>query len=241
MHERLMNFDLFSGLDAENISRLDRLFGERRYDRMALIYEEETPATAVYLIENGWVELTRESGTADRTFRIATLKPGDIFGIGEMQFDNYFLTATALTPCTLLRLSREDFKAVYMTIPALREHLIHTLATVVKQRILMLDWDQADCRLVHFLYFLAERYGKIEGPQITIYKKITQEKIAEILGLSREHVVRLFRKLEDQDYLYRTGSRMLISKPWLDSRIIDKSFASTIKRSFFSELDSQEE
>jgi len=239
MSTALDRFDLFIPLTSEERSCLARLFRVRAFDKMGTIYDEDTPATAVYLIKEGWVELTRNSGEADRVFRIATLKTGDIFGIGEMQFPKYFLTASALTPCTLLELSRKNFQEEYLSIPALNEHLIRTLSTVVRQRILMLDWDHADCKLVYFLYFLSERYGKIEGPKITIRKKITQEQIAEILGLSREHIVRLFRRLEDQDYLYRTGSRMIVSKPWLDSRIIDKSFAQTIKRSFFSELDSQ--
>lgn len=240
MHTELDSFALFSPLTPEERARLSRLFRSRAFGKLETIYDEDTPARAAYLIKEGWVELTRNSGELDRVFRIATLKPGDIFGLGEIHIGDYFLTATALTRCTLLELTREHFLKDYLSIPVLNEHLIRTLATVVRQRILMLDWDHADCKLVYFLYFLAERYGECAGQKITIRKKITQEQIAEILGLSREHVVRLFRRLEDQDYLYRTGNRMIISKPWLDSRIIDKSFASTIKRSFFSELDSQE-
>lgn len=239
MHTELDSFALFAPLTAEERTRLARHFRERSFGKLEMIYDEDTPVRAVFLIKDGWVELTRSSGEQDRIFRIATLKPGDIFGIGEIHIGKYFLTATALTRCTLLELSREHFLDDYLSIPALTEHLIRTLATVVRQRILMLDWDHADCKLVYFIYFLAERYGEEEGPKIVIRKKITQEQIAEILGLSREHVVRLFRRLEDQDYLYRTGNRMIVSKPWLDSRIIDKSFATTIKRSFFSELDSQ--
>jgi CRP/FNR family transcriptional regulator len=233
----LDGLDLFAPLSEAERSGLSRLFAKRSVRRLATVYCEGTPSAEMFVIRKGWVELSRASSAQDRVFRIGALKPGDAFGIGEMQFPEYFLSAVALTDCELLVLSKEHFLNEYLAIPHLNAHLIRTLATVVRQRILMLDWDCADRKLVYFLHFLAERYGVVEGVRITISKKITQERIAEILDLSREHVVRLYRRLEDADFIRKSGSRLVISKPWLDARIIDKSFAATLKRSFFSELD----
>lgn len=196
------------------------------------VYEEEQPAEAVFLIRRGRIEMTRTSDDGEKIHRIGVLHKNDCFGFGEMFFDHYYISTTCLSNCELLRMERDDFLRFCRDSAALNNYVIHALATMVRQRTLMIDWDSADNKLVYFLAFLADQFGTPEGKEIVLSRRITQENFAEALDISREHVSRLFQRLKKQNRITIRNGIIIIDNDWLESRVVDRKQARVFKRKF---------
>jgi len=86
--------------------------GNRRYTSGDVIYREGDPATAIYVIESGTVEVSRR--VDGKPVRLSVFAKGDIFGeTGVIRNTPHSTTMTALDAVSLFSVSREDFLASF--------------------------------------------------------------------------------------------------------------------------------
>ncbi|WP_281300312.1 MULTISPECIES: cyclic nucleotide-binding domain-containing protein [unclassified Iodidimonas] len=77
-----------------------------------LVYAEGDEAKAVYLIEEGAVEVSRQA--AGRAVRLAVLGRGEIFGeSGVIRNKAHSTSMKALTPCSLLEVTKPQFLKLF--------------------------------------------------------------------------------------------------------------------------------
>ena len=85
-----------------------------------VIIQQGEAGDHMYFIAHGVVRISREEQGASRD--LATLKAGEFFGetalLSARQLRN--ATVTAVTPCTLYRLHRDDLRVAMDTQPAIR-------------------------------------------------------------------------------------------------------------------------
>jgi CRP/FNR family cyclic AMP-dependent transcriptional regulator len=172
------------------------------------IFSQGDPADSVFYLQNGRAKVTVVSH-AGKEATITLLSAGDFVGEGALAAvpGLRLSTAAAITPCTALKISREemirvmheqhDFSDLFMKFLLARTMRIQ--ADLVDQL-----FNSSEKRLARILLLMAE-FGKQGGPQVLL-PKISQETLAEMVGTTRSRVsffMNRFRKLGFIDYTDR--------------------------------------
>ena len=180
--------------------------GERisDYRKNQIVYRQGDPADAVFYIHNGKAKKTVVSEQGKEAV-VALLGAGDFFGEGSLAGESLRLaTVSALTKCTIARISKPDITRVIHEEPAFAELFIaHLLArnSRVEEDLVDQLFNSSEKRLARILLLLAN-FGK-EGRPEPIIAKVSQETLAEMIGTTRarvSHFMNKFRKLGLIDY-----------------------------------------
>jgi CRP/FNR family transcriptional regulator, cyclic AMP receptor protein len=174
------------------------------YRKDQTIFRQGETADAVFYIESGKAKKTVISEQGKEAV-VALLDAGDFFGEGCLAGEMLRLsTVTALTKCTIARISKADTTRVIHEEPAFAELFIaHLLArnSRVEEDLVDQLFNSSEKRLARTLLLLAN-FGK-EGRPEPIIAKVSQETLAEMIGTARSRVsffMNKFRKLGLIDY-----------------------------------------
>ncbi len=192
------------------------------------IHEENAPARKVYAVLDGDVLLYRSSGEG-RPSRLAVVKSGEMFGIGEAMLPTYYTGASALSACTVLEIGREDFVRRFLAVPAFRERVVLELSRIARFLVCKVTGGGGRHDLAFYLRAQADECGKAAGGRIHLQKKQRQPEIASVLNLSREHVTRLFAKLKAEGAVDFNRGFPIIDPAWLDREVRDRDLAASVQ------------
>src|SRR5438105_8629756 len=108
----LAQSQLFKGLSQERLAQIASRIEERHYSRGDVIIRQGTPASDVFFIKDGMVEISRVTTVTQERHILAYLKRGDL--LGEVAALSNFeglasATATAITQVDLLVVKAADF------------------------------------------------------------------------------------------------------------------------------------
>ena len=168
------------------------------------IFSQGDPSDAVFYIQKGRVKLTIISKQGKEAV-IAILDAGNFLGeaclTGQMVRVG---SATAIAPSSILRIEKHEMLRVLQKERALSGLFISYLLSRnmrVEEDLVDQLFNSSEKRLARTLLLLA-RYGK-EGQPETVVPEISQETLAEMIGVTRERVnffMNKFRKLGFIDY-----------------------------------------
>jgi CRP/FNR family cyclic AMP-dependent transcriptional regulator len=180
--------------------------GQRIFDyrKDQIVFRQGDPADNVFYIQSGRAKKTVVSEQGKEAV-VALLGTGDFFGEGCLAGESLRLsTVSALTKCTIARISKADITRVIHEEPAFAELFIaHLLArnTRVEEDLVDQLFNSSEKRLARTLLLLAN-FGKDSRPE-PIIAKVSQETLAEMIGTTRSRVsffMNKFRKLGLIDY-----------------------------------------
>jgi CRP/FNR family cyclic AMP-dependent transcriptional regulator len=168
------------------------------------IFSQGDPSDAVFYIQRGKVRLTVISKQGKEAI-IALLDPGDFLGEACLTGQIVRLgSATSIAPSSILRIEKHEMMRVLQEQPSLSGLFISYLLSRnmrIEEDLVDQLFNSSEKRLARTLLLLAH-YGK-EGAPDTIVSEISQETLAEMIGVSRERVnffMNKFRKLGFIDY-----------------------------------------
>ncbi len=174
------------------------------YRKDQIVFRQGDPSDAVFYIQSGKAKKTVVSEQGKEAV-VALLGAGDFFGEGCLAGEALRLsTVSALTKCTIARISKADITRVIHEEPAFAELFIaHLLArnSRVEEDLVDQLFNSSEKRLARTLLLLAN-FGK-EGRPEPIIAKVSQETLAEMIGTTRSRVsffMNKFRKLGLIDY-----------------------------------------
>jgi len=174
------------------------------YQKDQTVFRQGDPADAVFYIQSGKAKKTVVSEQGKEAV-VALLDGGDFFGEGCLAGEALRLsTVSALTKCTIARISKVDITRVIHEEPAFAELFIsHLLArnSRVEEDLVDQLFNSSEKRLARTLLLLAN-FGKESRPE-PILAKVSQETLAEMIGSTRSRVsffMNKFRKLGLIDY-----------------------------------------
>jgi CRP-like cAMP-binding protein len=168
-------------------------------------FSQGDPADSIFYLQKGRAKVTVVS-QAGKEATITLLSVGDFVGEGALVAvpGLRLSTATAVTACTVLKISREEMARVMY-----REHdfsdlfLKFLLARSMRIQADIVDqlFNSSEKRLARILLLMAE-FGKPGEPEQFI-PKISQETLADMIGTTRSRVsffMNRFRKLGFIEY-----------------------------------------
>ena len=180
-------------------------------------FSQGDPADSIFYLQKGRAKVTVVSASGKEA-TITLVSANDFVGEGALAAVSglRLSTATAITACTALRISRAEMINVMheehsfsdLFLKFLLEHSMRIQADLVDQL-----FNSSEKRLARILLLMAE-FGKPGEPEQYI-PKISQETLAEMIGTTRSRVsffMNRFRKLGFIEY----NGRIKVHKSLLD-------------------------
>ena len=189
----------------EELSLLVSISRPRECDAGEIIYVEgEESRPRFYLVESGKVKisLTKDDGSE----KIIVIQEGNtLFGYASA-LDGHpsFHTATVLEQTRLRVIPIRDYLALAEKHPRLSFLLLSAFARVTRMLVLQIkdiSFLDAQKRVAHIVCKLASEVGQPTRRGLLIAKKVTQEEIAGLTGLSRVSVSLALNHFEDMEII----------------------------------------
>lgn len=199
----------------EELSLIISISKPVNYPAGRLIYvqgEESKPY--FYLVEKGRVKISLLN--QDGSERIIVIQERNtLFGYAAA-FDGhpYFHTATTLEETILRTIHINDFLNLMDKYPRVALLIIAAFARVTRMLVLQIEdfsFLDAEKRVAHMIYKLVFEIGKKTPKGFIIEKKVTQEDIARLTGLSRVSVSLALNHFEELDFLRKKRNMIVVT------------------------------
>ncbi len=168
-------------------------------------YSQGDPADTIFYVQRGRLRVTVTSANGKEA-TIALVGGGEFLGENCMisPHPTQLATATAMTDCALLRISKPEMVRALDQEPAFSNVFVSFL--LVRNARIQADlvdqlFNSSEKRLARILLLLAQ-FGKESKPE-TVVPKVSQETLAEMIGTTRSRVsffMNRFRKLGFIEY-----------------------------------------
>lgn len=166
----------------------------------------------IFIIPRGWAcryKITRQ-GARQIT---GIVVPGDVCNLDSFMLPQVNYAVRTMTPGVAIGLPRERVQALAADSPAIARAF--TWLTIVENAILS-EWalslgrKTAHERLAHLFCEFAVRLGCAKGDRASYDMPITQEHIADALGLTAVHVNRMIQQLRREGLLVTQSRRVTL-------------------------------
>jgi len=212
----LQRVPLLAALGDADREALARSASRRRYHRGDIIFQKDDPGHSLFIVARGSVRIYVPS-TQGADLTLAVLGPGHFFGdLSLLDGRPRSASAAALGDTNVVILERSDFVAVIRTRPA----AVMSVLAVVVRRLRDTDEMASDLafldvggRLAKKLLELAATNGVKRQDGVLLDMAITQEELANMIGVTRESVNRnlsLFRRI---GLVAKEGRRFVLRDP----------------------------
>lgn len=169
------------------------------------LFSQGDPSDSVFYLQKGRVRITVVS-SAGKEATISLVNVGEFVGEAALAAipGLRLSSATAITACTVLKISRGEVIRVMHTEGAFSELFMKFLiARSMRTQADLVDqlFNSSEKRLARILLLMAE-FGLSDNPHVVI-PKISQETLAEMIGTTRSRVsffMNRFRKMGFIDY-----------------------------------------
>jgi CRP/FNR family cyclic AMP-dependent transcriptional regulator len=181
--------------------------------------------TLIHLIKNGYVKRYMIQNDGSRNIQVI-YGPNDIVPLTPVYNtifamkiyrgqQTYFYEA--MTDITLYSISHDTLKDAIETDPLIYKDLFYAAGVRLNSFIHRLEDASitgSHRRVAHLLFYLADLYGKPnKDGGLLIEIPLTQQTIAEILGLARETVTHSILNLRDKGLIIDSGKTFLLPDP----------------------------
>jgi len=188
-----------------------------------IFFSQGGPATSIFFLNSGRAKLTVVSKRGKEA-TVALLAPGDFMGEESISggSETHDATATAVTLCKALKLSRKDmglllheqheFSDIFLKFVLLRG--VRTREDLVDQL-----FNNSEKRLARTLLIMSE-FGQPGEPE-TMIPPVTQEQLAEMIGTTRSRVSKFMNNFRKLGYISYNG-RIHVHKALLNVVLHDR-------------------
>ena len=189
-----------------------------------LLWRPGQPYNRIHYVLSGAAVHYAEHETGKRRI-ISFHGPGTVFpGYHTTDFKiELSLTTAALSEIHVLEFTVPQFQAMFESNTALSEQVVNWYAMYVNRFLfetIHQEFNSARVKLCNLLYLLTMNQPANSGPVI----EMTQEALADILGISRVHITRELTELRRMGVLTTTRGRLIITDlPALASLCTDET------------------
>lgn len=215
----LWQVPLFAKLKEAGLKRLARDFRRREFAKGDVIFRQNDPSQALYLVIEGKVRIFKVTPAGHET-SINIFSSGDILGeVACVDTKPRSATAIAIARCVVWEMDGETFVGHMQAQPELSLQMARLLAAKLRwtaayaETVAQFD---ATGRLLHILLLYNEQFGEeLEaGKRYQLDLSLGQTDLASLVGIRRERVNRLLREWHLQGLLeYQAGKIIILDLP----------------------------
>lgn len=142
--------------------------------------------------------------------------PGDMADLYSLMLPKAPSTLHALTDTTIVKIPHEALRGLTAAYPAIANAFWRDCVVdgnIIAQWLVNVGRRNSRARLAHLLCEMAVRTGGADGPPASFPLRMTQEQLADALGLTSVHVNRTLKAMREEG-LARLTRRELIIEDW---------------------------
>lgn len=209
----LKELELFRGLEKQEFVNVCLAAKKKTIEKGSYLFHQGEPADTLYLIKAGKIKLVQltEGG---REIIIDILGPGEVLGETALFLkEEYFYNAQAFETTKVCSFSLAQFEAVIKKNPDLAVKIISHLGQKLYEFVRLageVTGTSARERLLHILHRLADEHGRQVDSGILIELNLTQQELANMVGISRVKAVQIIGELKDDGIIERNGKYYLL-------------------------------
>jgi CRP-like cAMP-binding protein len=211
--EFLKKVPIFSDLEEETLTKVSKSGIIKSFKKNNIILSEEEPGSALFVIEEGKVKVTRSSNDGKEVI-LAIINESDFFG--EMALLDGMArsaTVTALEDSKLFILQRNEFLELLKSYPEVSIALLTELTKrlrVSSMKVKALSLKDAEGKVATVLLELADQIGKIRQGVVEVDHLPYQQELANMAGTSRETISRTLHSFAKKGLIELDGSKLRI-------------------------------
>jgi CRP-like cAMP-binding protein len=215
-------FAQFAALnDDENTFLFDQATNVQRFAARAELVEEESDGATPLFLLSGWACRARSLADGRRQI-LEFLLPGDLIPGGRALAASYALTAVTVAPASKFYQEAFDANGPFAHFATVRHALERLQEMRLINQIVRAGRQTAYERLAHLLLEFHDRLGKVGlANDNTFAMPLTQEMLADGLGLSVVHVNRTLQQLRREHLLTIADGVVTLLEPAALSLIAD--------------------
>jgi len=208
---------LLKGLAREALAGILASGSRKRVDAKDVVFNRGDPGNDIYFLLSGGVKVSTLSREGKEII-FDVLVAGDFFGDMSLFDDKPRTgTVTALVPSAFLSMGRAKFLDLLEKYPAVSIRLIKTLTERLRlmdsflEDVLFLD---AEARLAKRVVALSRIFGQEgENGEIRIDLKMSQQEMANLVGIARESVNKHFKGWEKSGVIGLEKGCLVLQQP----------------------------
>ncbi|WP_054970591.1 Crp/Fnr family transcriptional regulator [Alicyclobacillus ferrooxydans] len=213
----LQDVELFRDLPQEDLERIASLAIERNYDKGEYVFMEGQTREAIYFVERGLIKVFKvdEEG---REQIVNIMGPPQMFPhVGFFDNTPYPGTAEVLTPAVLWSIHSKRFDELMTANPQIMKRLMSVMGRRIRQlqgKLQELALFDARQRVEALLRHFCEEHGHPEQGGIRLKLPVTHTELAQMVGMSRESVNRIWNQLRREGLIERNKEDWIIHPDW---------------------------
>jgi CRP/FNR family transcriptional regulator len=182
------------------------------FKKGSLIFQQGEAATLIYAISAGSIKLTQTVKALDRVidFRI----PGELLDVNALNLGTNTYSAHALEDSYLCEIGKDTLNDIASQVPQVQGRLMTVMSkelNSIQQSALLLHGNvAADEKIAAFILNLAWRFHNSGYSSEHFNLSMTRLDIADFLGLSKETIIRVLKKLQQQGLIVLNGKAIKI-------------------------------
>lgn len=212
----LENVPFLAALEAADREALAGYMRPRQFSRGDIIFHKDDPGHALFIVEEGSVRIYLP-GIQGADLTLALLGRGDFFGdLSLLDGAPRSASAAAAGDSALLVLDRSDFVRLVSSRPSATLAVLAVVARRLRETDEMasdLAFMNVGGRLAKKLLELAASHGSQRADGVLLDIRLTQEEIANMIGVTRESVNRNLARFRRAGVLRMEGRRLLLRDP----------------------------
>lgn len=197
----LKRVPIFASLSEPEISFLRSHLLQRKYSGGEMIFGEGDPCAGLYIVQAGHVRIFKSSA-AGREQVLTIDGPGS--SIAELPvFDggNYPASAQAVSDCTLLFFSSQDFQTLCLQHPQVALKVLRVVGSRLRKLVGIIEelsFTTVRHRLIALLLRLGRSQGVRNGDNVVLNLPANNTELAAQIGTVRELVSRNLSRLQSE-------------------------------------------
>jgi CRP/FNR family transcriptional regulator, anaerobic regulatory protein len=181
---------------------------EKRLRGGDVLSRENEPSDLLWVVRSGWLQSSSRLPNGERQILRFHYK-GDLIGLSSIAWAETAETLTAVSDCTVAPFQRRLLGRVFVAEPRLSAMLYAVAAAesvVMSDRLQSLGRSNARARLSSILLGIISRLRHAD-PRITdsFHLPLTQTELGDAAGLTKVHVNRTLRDMEEEGLIARNG------------------------------------
>jgi len=212
-YDYLKQISIFSQLRDEYLEKIDNISIMRTYTKGRIIFMEGEPGEAFYYIKSGLVKISKISSDG-REHILHILNEGHVFAEVTL-FSNtaYPATAEVLEDAQIGMIKNSDLEQLIVKTPEISLQLIKYLnkrLVEAQNKVRNLALYDTFGRTAQALVKLAEDYGRKSADGIVLDLNISRQELANIVGTTRETVIRVLAAFKKEKSIELDKSSIII-------------------------------
>ena len=210
---------LFCDLPATTLRQVDSMSSSATYPKGAVLFVEGQEPNGIFILCHGRVKLSTSSASG-KSVILRFAEAGEVVGLpSTISGKPYELTAEAFEPIQANFIPRAAFLSfvrehgeVALRVAEMLSDIYYSACREVRYLGLSASAEE---KLARFMLDITTRSVELNG-QVRTTLTLTHDEIAEMLGLSRETVTRIFASFKRKKLVNMQGSTLIITnKPGL--------------------------